>query len=661
MESIVLAFKRWGHNRHYFLMASAMRKVRRKTVCRKQLKIVNLHCRVKKKPSAIAFFSLVHMKSPHPAAIPLYENGGDNIHPQPVVFFREGRFREGGSFRVISLPLNIQLFFFCHISFKGMFKKRGTAVKKRIVVASAWVLPLICLASSLSTAFDIRGKIVIGSSDSVYVDSVPGVVVFLKNHPAVRCTTNENGVFRLTDSPNSSVRQSFGGPHAGKYQIVSKKDGFLVRTIGAGSGADFRVFNADGRIVASGRTPDKAGAERFIGLPRGASTVHLVKISTAGASAVFKTIPQMNRKFTVAPGSGYESGNLRRKKAAPFVDTLVAIQRGYKSCFFGIQNYQTSDFVGKIALTNPWVNCMGPDISKSRGLNKISAKWLDFEMGQFCDTVWGGKDGNPTSDLELPGHTVFFSYDFFMDSTEVTQREYDSLMKAAYAGYVKPAWSPAYGQGPDYPAYAVSWDDAVLFCNARSKRDHLDTVYTYSQIAGSPGALSRLNTVTTQFSKSGHRLPTEAEWEYCCRGGILTDFYWGKDVDYFKKAGEINYENVNSKIVWAKNSFDLGSGDPGYGSHPVAALPPNTYNLYGMAGNVSEWCNDFAGGRYPWNSETDPTGPATGTSHVVRGGNWTSGIYYLRSPNRYFAPVPAGVEEKVLKGFRAVRKAADGE
>jgi len=83
---------------------------------------------------------------------------------------------------------------------------------------------------------------------------------------------------------------------------------------------------------------------------------------------------------------------------------------------------------------------------------------------------------------EQPIHTVQLSHDFWIDTVEVTQADYDSLMNRYYAGYDQPSWHEPYGVGTGYPAYSVYWGDAALYCNARSKRDGLDTVYTYTTI-----------------------------------------------------------------------------------------------------------------------------------------------------------------------------------
>jgi formylglycine-generating enzyme required for sulfatase activity len=226
-------------------------------------------------------------------------------------------------------------------------------------------------------------------------------------------------------------------------------------------------------------------------------------------------------------------------------------------------------------------------------------------------------------------------------------------------------WTALYGKGNKYPAYAVSWDDAALFCNARSKRDHLDTAYTYSKIVGTPGSHSKLVGVNFQLFTGGYRLPTEAEWEYCGRAGMREDFWWSKNWQDYK--GLENIEGVDGYAIWCQNSWNLGSGTPGYGTHPVdsseAGVGGNAHNFFelkGMYGNVSEWCNDLVG-PYEWGTILNPTGPAwtsdTTQRHVIRGGNWGSTIMYLRGANRYFyAPAE---DMDVFIGFRTVRSIGD--
>ena len=270
------------------------------------------------------------------------------------------------------------------------------------------------------------------------------------------------------------------------------------------------------------------------------------------------------------------------------------------------------------------------------GMIKIEASRESFQMGSDAGML-----------DEAPVHTVTFTYDFWLDETEVSQADYDGLMSATYANYTTPNWFEPYGVGDNYPAFYLLWDDAVLYCNARSNRDGLDSVYTYSTINGTPGNFCELQDVAWDLGKSGYRLPTEAEWEYACRAGSTTDYSWGKDYDPYPSTGADSTE-VNSHAWWYANSFTFGSEDDAFGTHPVGTSSPNGYGLYDMAGNVFEWCNDWYG-EYQEAAQTDPTGPETGDFHCLRGGSWGNDVFQLRSSNRTFV---APDYEYYFIGFR---------
>jgi uncharacterized protein (TIGR02145 family) len=193
---------------------------------------------------------------------------------------------------------------------------------------------------------------------------------------------------------------------------------------------------------------------------------------------------------------------------------------------------------------------------------------------------------------EEPVHEVSITT-FWMDTTEVSQSEFQALMGR----------NSSYTPGSNHPVERVSWYDAVLFCNARSRRDGLDTVYAYQQVQrGSDGAATLLVGLTADLSKNGYHLPTEAQWEYAARFGLGTEFHWGRD------------GSVAGEYAWY-------AGNSGAKTHPVASKKPNGFGLYDMAGNVWEWTQDWYG-PYSATTVTDPAGPSTGSTKARRGGAW---------------------------------------
>ncbi len=280
----------------------------------------------------------------------------------------------------------------------------------------------------------------------------------------------------------------------------------------------------------------------------------------------------------------------------------------------------------------------GPDEVSPAGMQLIEARDKSFMMGS--------EQGNAD---EQPLHSVSFSYDFWMDSTEVRQADYDELMRDNHSDYSRPLWGPPYGIGDDYPAYLVEWGDAALYCNARSARDGLEAVYSYSAIAGTPGNGSRLEGLAIDYSKNGYRLPTEAEWEFACRAGNPEDFFWGASADAYPASAADSAE-INAYAVWRGNSWDLSADVAAFGAQPVAQRKPNDFGLYDMCGNLYEWCNDWYGD-YSADAQRDPRGATNESYHFVRGGSWGNDAADLRAANRSFT---APDYEFYFIGFRVV-------
>lgn len=242
--------------------------------------------------------------------------------------------------------------------------------------------------------------------------------------------------------------------------------------------------------------------------------------------------------------------------------------------------------------------------SPSPSLNMVAIPPGTFQMGSAAA---GG----------IPVHTVTISRPFWMGRDEVTQAQYQAVMG------INPSWfhAPAYPDAAQRPVEHMNWYDAVAYCDALSVQE---------------AAAGRLP------AGYEYRLPTEAEWEYCCRAATTTEW------------------NVGSGLNCSQANFSQGfyCVPPGQTS-VVGTYAANAFGLRDMHGNVWEWCLDG------WDTVTQyPAGPATdpyvpyvpfpNTSSpypVLRGGGWDSNATDCRSSKR-FCDFPASVG--ISRGFRVV-------
>jgi formylglycine-generating enzyme len=205
-----------------------------------------------------------------------------------------------------------------------------------------------------------------------------------------------------------------------------------------------------------------------------------------------------------------------------------------------------------------------------------------------------------------------------MDKYETTFAEYDAFCEATKRE--KPSDA---GDGRDKrPVINVSWFDACEYANWRSRQAGKTPCYTISG-----------ETVTCNWSANGFRLPTEAEWEYAASWNPNTNkktrFGNGKDI---ADPAEMNFDSRKDY----KKDFSK-EGEYRQKTVPVGSFAPNGQGLYDMAGNVWEWCWDWYG---TYDNATgkpidNPTGAATGSHRVNRGGSWGNFPEDCRAANRY--------------------------
>ena len=221
-------------------------------------------------------------------------------------------------------------------------------------------------------------------------------------------------------------------------------------------------------------------------------------------------------------------------------------------------------------------------------INSIDMQLVRVPSGTF---MMGSPESEPDRQKDETEHQVTITRDFFMQTTEVTQEQWKTVMDTE-------PWKRENPEKPDSkkPATYVSWNEAIEFC-----------------------------TKLTAAENNKYRLPTEAEWEYACRAGARTAWSFG------------DQETALVVSAWFKiNSSDLGESF----AHPTATKEPKLFGLYDLHGNVWEWCHDRYSADYhstgPFN---DPHGATVGTTRVLRGGSWDNEAELTRSAHRHYQTV----------------------
>ena len=260
-----------------------------------------------------------------------------------------------------------------------------------------------------------------------------------------------------------------------------------------------------------------------------------------------------------------------------------------------------------------------------------------FVMGRESE----GKDYNPS-------RSVAITKGFWMSRYEITQKQYRDVTG------LSPCEKSKYGEGDGLPVYNISWYEALEFCNRLSEANGLTPYYKIITDDKDDDNVS-LNDdlkwkVKTDDEANGFRLPTEAQWEYSCRAGTSTDFYWGKSSSW----------DVSGKYSW--HMFNAGQKRYNDGRfwwvkyHKVKKIGtrvPNKFGLYDMAGNAAEWCFDrYNSAYYNDGDKIDPAGAGGEyTYRVVRGGSMLDSPVDLNSYKRW----PVEPFERIgMNGLRVV-------
>ena len=205
-----------------------------------------------------------------------------------------------------------------------------------------------------------------------------------------------------------------------------------------------------------------------------------------------------------------------------------------------------------------------------------------FLMGSPADEL--GRCENETQ------HKVTIANDFYIGRFPITQAQYEAVTKQ----------NPSYFKGPNYPVVGVNWHQAKDFCY-------------------------RLNEATVNMRPAGYLfdLPTEAQWEYACRANTTTSLNSGKNICY--------------RVTSCPNLDELGwyEYNSSHKMHPVGQKKPNSWGIYDMHGNLSEWCRDYYLENYlPENA--DPDGEDRYAHRVIRNGSFRNIPSLCRSAYRFY-------------------------
>lgn len=231
---------------------------------------------------------------------------------------------------------------------------------------------------------------------------------------------------------------------------------------------------------------------------------------------------------------------------------------------------------------------------------------IRLDGGTFSMGAPRREQGRRTNETQ---HSVTLQRPFYLAVHEVTNARFNAFMASHHSGSYRGHDLSA----PELPAVNLSWADAVRYCNWLSEREGLETVYEEKD--GTWVAKTPL--------PAGYRLPTESEWEWAARwrpDGTLAKYAWGPEYPPVEVTG--NYADQAASGL-LENTID-GYHDGFAAAAPVGSFEPNALGLFDLDGNVAEWCHDYHS-IYPALSEklyVDPSGPATGSKHVIRGASW---------------------------------------
>lgn len=282
----------------------------------------------------------------------------------------------------------------------------------------------------------------------------------------------------------------------------------------------------------------------------------------------------------------------QKKKTGLWIGILTALAVGFWASYISTKEDfpENNISVPKFTMGEPWTI---PSIG-------LVMNWCEPSVFSM-----GSPDKEKGREKDESRHEVTLTQGFYLGKFEVTQAEWKVVMGT----------SPSKFFGPNRPVEQITWDQAKRFCEElnliEQNDDRLPEGWKYD-------------------------LPTEAQWEYACRAGTDTMFYWG---------GSIGPSHANYKDNGINETTEVGK------------YPSNNWGFHDMTGNVNEWCSDWYA---PFDSKSvfDPIGPDHGNHKSIRGGCWANPIELVRVSKRHHMSTG---HKSSYKGFRICLKQVSAE